>query len=151
MRRRIGTITLNTKTTFHYAGYECAAWWKDVECCSQSVELWYCDEGYKSVGFRFIGKIVRDNFQSLFCGNACGKAYDELQNAGKDDTYHTSMYDYNLIGLLYNHAYRVVLDDDVTVTADVKVLGREDFGGSFAHTAVFARIAFKEESNGRAS
>jgi hypothetical protein len=50
------------------------------------------------------------------------------------------MYAYDLLELLQNRSYRVVLDEGVEVTGQVKVLGERQDGN--AHTAVFARIAY---------
>ena len=47
-------------------------------------------------GFKIPGTIVKDSFQSLFCGNAVGEAYDREQNVGKSAVWRGYMNGYVL-------------------------------------------------------
>lgn len=158
MQRKIGTITLQKKTTFHYAGYECAAWWKEIECHPQTVELFYDDRGIGSkwLIFTFYGTRTADYFAALYCGVAVSNRPYQSREVGNADSHSFHMYDYQLIDLLLNRDYKVILDPDVVVTSRIEVLGREAYDwetldgvtpkqSSFAHTAVFAKIAFAAE------
>jgi hypothetical protein len=143
MKRRIGTIQLKANTTFHYAGYECAAWWKKVECNPQTVTLFYDDRSTGFVEFTFYGTRTADYFAALYGGVAVSNKPYVSREVGREDSHHFSQYAYSLFGLLHDNRFHIVLDDDVQVTAEVKVLGERDKG--WAHTAVFARVAFVNE------
>jgi hypothetical protein len=90
-----GTYRVSESTVYHYAGYECAAWWRDVrvEAGEYPVSV-YLDGSTLRFSVKLPGVLVADNFQSLFCGNAIGKGYDETQNAGKPDSYSIHSQDY---------------------------------------------------------
>jgi hypothetical protein len=79
---------VSESTVYHYAGYECAAWWRDVRVEAGDYPVFvYLDGSTLRFSVKLPGVLVADNFQSLFCGNAIGKGYDETQNAGKPDSY----------------------------------------------------------------
>jgi hypothetical protein len=118
--RRIGTAVLTERHTFTN-GYECAAWWQDVTCEPQTVELrsngyWVCA--------RFEGTVTDAYFGSLYCGVPIG-TYDKSRDVGGPGAYTVQMYDYDVAeaiakrdGVIGN--VQVTLDDDVRVSAEVK-------------------------------
>lgn len=92
-----GFYRLAKPTVFHYAGYECAAWWRDTSVPAGDYPVF----GYKQGGsIRFTaeleGTITEDNFQSLWGGAPIGDGYDINQNAGKPSSYTMSTVDYCL-------------------------------------------------------
>lgn len=94
-----GFYRLAETTVFHYAGYECAAWWQDIRVAAGDYPVTlYKDASSNSVRFfvELPGTIVADNFQSLWGGVPIGDAYNTAQNAGKPASYHISTVDYCL-------------------------------------------------------
>lgn len=90
-----GTYRVRETTVYHYAGYECAAWWRDVQVEAGDYPAFvYRDGSTLRFSVSLPGFIVADNFQSLFCGNAIGKGYDETQNSGNTSTYGIHSQDY---------------------------------------------------------
>ena len=94
-----GTYRVPETTVFRYAGYECAAWWKDIQVETGEYPV-YCFLEASTLHFTvdLPGVIVADNFQSLYCGNRIGAAYDETQNAGKPASYSIYSQDYCVFG-----------------------------------------------------
>lgn len=96
MKKKIGSISIQPGET-RTRHFECAAWYEEIELAPGTYDVfglykqygyghredlrgqWYLD----SLGYSVPGTIISDNFQSLFCGNPIGKAYDSTQNAGK--------------------------------------------------------------------
>jgi len=97
-----GTFRVSEPTVYHYAGYECAAWWRDirVEPGEYPVEAQIEHGRVKHFLARLQGTIVADNFQSLYCGVAIGKSYDEKQNEGKAVVYPICPSDYSVFQTL---------------------------------------------------
>jgi hypothetical protein len=94
-----GFYRLAETTVFHYAGYECAAWWQDVLVAAGDYPVTlYKDATSNSLRFfvKLPGTIVADNFQSLWGGVPIGDAYNTGQNAGKLGSYHICTVDYCL-------------------------------------------------------
>ena len=94
-----GFYRLAETTVFHYAGYECAAWWQDIRVAPGDYPVTlYKDASSSSLRFfvELPGTIVADNFQSLWGGVPIGDSYDNSQNAGKPGSYHISTVDYCL-------------------------------------------------------
>jgi hypothetical protein len=98
MAQRIecGFYHLAETKVFHYAGYECAAWWQDVEVEAGDYPVFAVIEEDTIRWFLVTlpGVVVADNFQALYCGTRIGKPYDEAQNAGKGAEYHIQSNDY---------------------------------------------------------
>jgi hypothetical protein len=91
-----GFYRLLETTVFHYAGYECAAWWQKVQVPAGDYPVRALLQEGRIQWFLVTlpGVIVADNFQPLFCGNRIGDFYDETQNAGKPGAYHIQTNDY---------------------------------------------------------
>jgi hypothetical protein len=72
---------------FHDASYECAAWWQDRVSATGVFPVILSADFYNDLSYFFTIKlpatIEKENFQSLFCGNAIGGPYDMTKNAGK--------------------------------------------------------------------
>jgi hypothetical protein len=80
------TVTITEPIEITDASYECAAWWKTMRSDVGSFELKYCKPEAYRPGYYIAtlpASVVADNFQSLYCGNAIGRAYDTKQNAGQ--------------------------------------------------------------------
>jgi hypothetical protein len=91
-----GTYRVAETIVKHYAGYECAAWWQDIEVAAGEYPVYaHIEQGHVK---RFVvtlpGVIVEDNFQSLFGGMPIGNSYDTKKNAGGAAHYHIQMHDY---------------------------------------------------------
>jgi predicted RNA-binding Zn-ribbon protein involved in translation (DUF1610 family) len=95
----VGTYRVSKATVYHYAGYECAAWWRDVKVDAGDYPVFGYLEGST---FLFTvtlpGILVAANFQSLFGGVAFGLCYDETQHAGELDTFRIQSRDYCVFG-----------------------------------------------------
>jgi hypothetical protein len=65
-----GFYRLAETQVFRYAGYECAAWWKEVEVPAGDylVKAWIKDGRVESFFAEQLGTHVADNIQSLYCG-----------------------------------------------------------------------------------
>lgn len=92
-----GSYHLAETTVFHYAGYECAAWWRDTLVPAGDYPVFGYRQG-SSIHFTadLAGTITEDNFQSLWCGTPIGDGYNCKQNAGKPSTYTMRTVDYCL-------------------------------------------------------
>jgi hypothetical protein len=92
-----GTYRVSETKVYHYAGYECAAWWRDVSVEAGDYPVFGYLEG--SV-LHFIvtlpGVIVADNFQSFLGGVGFCLFYDEAQHAGEAATYSIHSQDYSV-------------------------------------------------------
>jgi len=102
-RIQCGTYRVRESTVYHHAGYECAAWWRDVRVESGDYPVFGNLVGSTFLFFVDLpGVIVADNFQSFFGGVAIGKGYDQNQNAGKPGTYSIYSQDYCVFASLKN-------------------------------------------------
>ena len=81
------TIRLDEGIRHTDRGFECAAWWREVVSDAGEFALTFEADPHNSTEplytVRLPATVVRDNFQSLWCGNAVGAAYDESRNAGQ--------------------------------------------------------------------
>jgi hypothetical protein len=117
--RRIGTITLNEPHTYRFAGYECAAWWQDVTCEPQTVEI--RSNGYYAA-WGFDGTVTDAYFASLWGGMPVGKGgYDNARDLGKPG-HHTAMpYAHSFAAMIAEgrepEGCTITLDDDVSAIA----------------------------------
>jgi len=94
--KQVGFYVLSEPTEF-VKHYECAAWSCTVIVAPGRYPVWAEIENgkvkdYPGLMVTMPATVVEDYFQSLFGGNAIGKAYDRKQNAGKADTFSTSVY-----------------------------------------------------------
>lgn len=117
-----GVYRLKEDTTFRYAGYECAAWWQEIKVPAgeYTVTAHFTPEGRLDeffVGMQ--GEIVRDNFQSLYCGMPIGRAYDETQNAGRPAIYTIRVYYYDAFKVMHKDGDKSAWQIDVTKLPDV--------------------------------
>jgi hypothetical protein len=78
--RRIGTVELLETTVQRDSGYDCAAWWQDVELAPQSVEL--KANGYY-VSWAFAGQVIDSYLGSLCCGVPVA-SYDKARDVGRN-------------------------------------------------------------------
>ena len=101
-KTQIGWYNLKEDKGFHYADYECAAWYENVEVKAGKYPVFVYDyrvldkDGeigghVNSAYVSMPGTIVSDYFGTLFCGNPISD-YDEKKNAGKSSEYKTSSY-----------------------------------------------------------
>jgi hypothetical protein len=139
-KTRIGRVTLKATETYRKS-YECAAWYQDVECHPQTVDLYYDPRSTGYVAFQLSGYVKSSCFISLWCGNPIGDPRSKTdQNVGEPDDYHFQSYAYGLIDLMHNPKYKIVIDPSIKVTAEVKTLSPDD--PQWTHSSVFARIGF---------
>lgn len=117
--RRIGIITLNTQHTYRYQGYECAAWWQEVTCEPQTVEL--RSNGYY-VGWAFDGIVTDAYFGSLWGGVPVG-SYDKARDTNKPGRHSVSgLYGYEFAAMIAEGR----VPDELTVELDDDVLPVQD-------------------------
>lgn len=115
---RVGTITLKVPTAFRKL-YECAAWYRDVRCLPQTVDLYVSSMSGGQpyfMSWRFEGTIVDEYFQSLWCGVPVGKAY-KAEHIGDPDVYVGQNDNYNITRMLPAE-YEIVLDPGVAYIED---------------------------------
>jgi hypothetical protein len=93
-----GVYRVSEPIVYHYAGYECAAWWQDirVEAGEYPVKAVLKDGRVENFSVSLPGVIVADNCQSLWGGMPIGESYYEKQNAGKPKSYHVHGRDYEV-------------------------------------------------------
>jgi hypothetical protein len=113
--RRIGEAELVAGRTFHDRSFECAAWWQDVICEPQTVEVQA--NGYWVI-FRFSGAVTAADFHSYFGGVPVG-TYDSARDVGRKSASGFQLYCYNVAEAILEG--RPVAGDDVVVRLDPDV------------------------------
>ena len=95
---KCGTFRVAENKTYHYAGFECAAWWEDIAVAAGEYPVHAIVEQGRVRWFRVSlpGVIVEDFFPSLWVGTLVGKPYDYKRNAGKEASYHIQCHDYSV-------------------------------------------------------
>lgn len=99
---QIGWLVLNHDEVFCDNGYECAAWYQNIEVKAGRFPLYVRDPQYDARGKMetpapdmayadLNGTVKSDYFGSQFCGVPIG-TYDESQNNGKEGHYYWSSY-----------------------------------------------------------
>lgn len=103
---QIGWLNLPQDEVFCDNGYECAAWFANVDVKAGRFPLYVYDPQYDARGqlrtpapdmayAELTGTVKSDYFGSLFCGVPIG-TYDETRNKGKESSYTWSSYLYDV-------------------------------------------------------
>lgn len=100
--------------------YECAAWYTNLKAIPGEYTLKRIDKTDYPAGTYFVAEldaeITSDNFQSLWAGNAIGKAYDGKQNAGKRDKFSVSI---SLLDILSHKQVEMTPDETENIFSEV--------------------------------
>lgn len=83
----VGKVQVNKPAERDDRGFECAAWWEKSVSATGMFDVVLVRDYHNRDRFFFTASlpatVVEDNFQSLFCGNRIGDAYDTKKNAGR--------------------------------------------------------------------
>jgi hypothetical protein len=108
----------------HTKHYEFAAWFTKgtVKAGTYEAEAHFSNWRYDKaaqVTVALPGIVTEDNFQSHFGGLPAGQAYDETKNAGKDVTFSTQVYGYQVAeSIIHDANSRWAVDDDWVAKCD---------------------------------
>lgn len=132
---KIGRITLLETTQFEKL-YEFARWFRKIECAPQTVDLHLMGYGSRYLAFMFWGQVVASDFSPCFGGVPFADGTNK--DLGQWDSIVCQPYEYQLMSYLHDRKYHIILNPDVRVSTEVKVLERDK--PQWAFTSVFTHI-----------
>lgn len=108
----VGKYILAAAKTFHYAGYECAAWYRDikVEAGEYDVRAYLENDRVKYFIAALPGVVVGSDFSSHFGGVRYGSKVNA--DLGQPAVYHIQLYDYQVFASINegNSPWRIGLN-----------------------------------------